>query len=115
MMWRREHQPQVQTIQGPVISRLPKVVKKKSLDFLANSLMKKALARSQTQLTPLPSELCQSSSSSSDHCQLVQENQVLSQTSQIPQSPPTSPSPSVPQSSGLGLIVASYCSSEDEL
>jgi len=94
-----------------------KVVKKKSLDFLANSLMKKALARSQTQLTPLPSELCQSSSSSSssNHCQLVQENQVLSQTSQILQSSPTSPSPSVPQSSGLGLIVASYCSSEDEL
>jgi len=90
-----------------------KVIKKKSLDFLANSLMKKALERSQTQLTPLPSELSQPSSSISSHCHIVQENSVLSEEKQNPSSPPSVPIQT--QSSGLGLIVASYCSSDDEL
>jgi len=102
-----------------------KVVKKKSLDFLANTLMKKALARSQTQLTPLLPEASQSSVSMTSHCHLVQESSVLSEVpkppptspppSTSPSSPPFSPAPAQPQSSGLGLIVASYCSSDEEL
>jgi len=88
-----------------------KGIKKKSLDFLANSLMKKALARSQSELAPFATKPSQSLSSSSDHCQIVQESHVLlkERNVQIAPSPPLTPQ------SGLGLIVSSYYSSEDEL
>jgi len=90
-----------------------KLIKKKSLDFLANSLMKKAIERSQTQSPPPTVMPSQPSSCSSKHCQIVQESKVLS-----PRSPfeASAALPNVSRNqSGLGLILASYCSSDEEL